>query len=292
MPASAGEASKLSTSALAKALQIPLQQLFVTLRDYGWIRKVEDGWLLTPKGEFEGGEYVHSRRYGRYIVWPEALLEHALLRGLESNRLLTAAAIGRKYGIAAREVRRLLGELGLLRRDFNGWELTRCGEQAGGVPIEGDSGDGEVHWPEALLEDEHVAAQLAYAQQAHAEQVEQQGDLLDDLGGFRALDGHELQGRGEWQVCNWLYLAGVVHACRRRLPVAEALYADFWLPEAQVYIECSGDERDGPALAAALRRLEIYRQRQWPCIEVGAAQLAELDDYLTRRLRALGVRVF
>jgi hypothetical protein len=86
---------KLSTSALAKTLDIPLQQLFGTLRDCGWIRKVEDGWVLTAKGEFEGGEYIHSKRYGRYIVWPETLLEHQLLRGIESNRLLNSAQIAR-----------------------------------------------------------------------------------------------------------------------------------------------------------------------------------------------------
>jgi hypothetical protein len=292
MSASATDGHKLSTSAVAKALQIPLQQLFVTLRDYGWIRKVEDGWLLTAKGEFEGGEYIHSRCYGRYIVWPETLLEHALLRGLESNRLFTAAQIGRKYGISARETRRLLGEAGLLRRDFNGWELTARGEREGGVLIEGDSGDGDIHWPEALLEHDAIAAQLVYAQQFYADAPEQQGDLLQNINDFRALDGHHLRGRGEWQVCNWLYLAGIVHACGRRLPVEEELYADFWLPAAQVYIECSGDERDGPALAAGLRRLEIYRQQQWRCIEVHAEQLRELDDYLTRQLRALGVAVF
>ena len=32
---------KLSTSALAKQGEIPVQQLFSVLRDYGWIRKVD-----------------------------------------------------------------------------------------------------------------------------------------------------------------------------------------------------------------------------------------------------------
>lgn len=293
MTSTPADSQKLSTSALAKALDIPLQQLFVTLRDYGWIRKVEDGWLLTGKGEFEGGEYVHSRRYGRYIVWPESMLEHGLLRGLESNRLLSAAQIGRKYGLGLREVRRLLGELGLLRRDFNGWELTRAGEQHGGIQIDGDNGDGDIHWPEALLEDSNVAAQLEYGRRlyAEAETDEQQGDLLGKVNDFPALDGHHCHSRGEWMVCNWLYLAGIAHACRRRLPLAEEFHADFWLPEAQLYIECSGNEQDGGALAASLRRMEIYQQQQWPFIEVHVEQLAELDDYLTRQLRERGVRV-
>jgi hypothetical protein len=288
----AGDNQKLSTSALAKALALPAQQLFVTLRDYGWIRKVDDGWLLTPKGEFEGGEYVHSRRYGRYIVWPETLLEHALLRGLEGNRFLTAAQIARKYGIHARSVRRLLGELGLLRRDFNGWALTRRGEQLGGIDIEGE-GDDAVHWPEALLENELVAAQLEYGRQLHAAGGEQQPDLLEPVNEFRGLDGHCVHTRGEWLICDWLYLAGIAHACGRQLPLADApgQRADFWLPEAQLYIECTGDERDGTALGASLERLDLYRRLQWPFIEVHAEQLIELDDYLTLQLQQLGVRV-
>ena len=63
----------LSTSALARKLEIPAQQLFATLKDYGWIQRQGEGWLLTPKGEFEGGQYRQSKRFGRYVVWPESL---------------------------------------------------------------------------------------------------------------------------------------------------------------------------------------------------------------------------
>jgi hypothetical protein len=283
---------QLSTSALAKALAIPLQQLFATLRDCGWIRKLEDGWALTAKGEFEGGEYVHSRRYGRYIVWPDSLLEHPLLRGLESNRLLTAVQIARRYGIHAREARRLLGELGLLARGFNGWELTRRGEQLGGIALEGEGSDGEICWPEALLEDAVVVAQLEYLQRLYHQAVDNDSDLLRNLSDFAALDGHRFHRRGEWLICHWLYLAGINHACHRRLPLAEELHADFWLPEPHIYLEYSGDERDAAALAAVLQRLDIYRQQRWPFVEVRAEHLPQLDDYLTRQLRKLGVKVF
>jgi len=286
------DGQKLSTSALAKALSIPLQQLFVTLRDYGWIRKVDDGWLLTGKGEFEGGEYVHSRRYGRYIVWPPSLLEHALLRGLERNRFVTDVQVGRQFHIGARLVRRLLGELGLLRRDFNGWTLTRRGEQLGGIEMHED-GDNSIHWPEALLDDAVVRAQLEFGRQLHGEGPDSQPDLLRAVNDFRGLDGHPFHTRGEWLICNWLYLAGIAHSCGRPLPLADepGQRADFWLPAAQVYIECCGDERDGAALGASLERLEIYRRQQWRFIEVQVEQLADLDEFLTAQLRRLGVAV-
>jgi hypothetical protein len=58
------EDDKLSTTALARKLDIPVQQLFAVLKDYGWIQRPSDSWVLTPKGEFEGGTYHSSRRYG------------------------------------------------------------------------------------------------------------------------------------------------------------------------------------------------------------------------------------
>jgi len=286
------EHSKQSTSALAKTLNIPLQQLFVTLRDCGWIRKVEDGWLLTAKGEFEGGEYVHSKRYGRYIVWPDTLVEHPLLRGIESNRLVNATSIARKYQITAREVRRVLGELGLLRRNFNGWELTRDGEQLGGIQIDSDNGDGEISWPEALLENTIVTAQLEYVQRLYSHSDELDGDLLSAISELDGLDGHRFNSRGEWLICHWLYFAGIAHACHRKLPLAEEFFADFWLPEAQLYIEYTGDEHDAAEISASLERVEIYKKNQWRCIEIQAEHLAHLDDFLTRKLQEMGVRVF
>lgn len=41
---------RLSTTALARKLNIPAQQLFATLKDYGWINRAGESWVLTPKG--------------------------------------------------------------------------------------------------------------------------------------------------------------------------------------------------------------------------------------------------
>ncbi len=290
---------KLSTSALAKALDIPLQQLFGTLRDCGWIKKIEDGWVLTAKGEFEGGEYIHSKRYGRYIVWPEALLEHQLLRGIESNRLLNSAQIARKYQISAREVRRLLGDIGLLHRTFNGWELTREGERLGGVVIDSatsNNDSGDITWPESLLENTIVVAQFEYLQRIHHAGDAQEGDrpeadLFAGISEFDARDGHHFHSRNQLIVCDWLYFSGVAHACHYRLPLAHEHHADFWLPAAQVYIEVGGDEQDAADIASALERVEIYRRHQWKFVEVSAGHFEHLDDHLTRTLREFGVQI-
>lgn len=288
---SSAEQQKLSTSALAKMLDIPLQQLFGTLRDCGWIRKVEDGWVLTAKGEFEGGEYIHSKRYGRYIVWPDSILEHQLLRGIESNRLLNSAQLARKYQLSVRIVRRALGELGLLQRTYNGWELTRDGEQLGGVLIDSEHSEPDISWPENIIENEFVAAQFHYLQQSQSDGEPRETDLLEAITEMSALDGHRFHSHNEWIVCNWLYFSGIAHAHRRRLPMAHEHFADFWLPEAQIYLEISGDEKDAGEISSFMQRVEIYRQRQWRHIEIRAEHFAHLDEYLTRRLHEFGVRV-
>ena len=89
--------NKLSTTALAQKLNIPVQQLFATLQDYGWILRSGKTWTLTPKGEYEGGSYRTSKRYGRYILWPAQLDHHPLLAAIESNKRITAASMCRYY---------------------------------------------------------------------------------------------------------------------------------------------------------------------------------------------------
>lgn len=290
----ASTSHKLSTSALAKALDLPLNQLFTTLRDYGWIRKADDGWLLTAKGEFEGGEYVHSNRFGRYIVWPETLLEHRLLVGLEANRRLAAGQLARQFGLTVREVNRIFAERGLLEPGHLGWRLTVNGERAGGVEFDSDhNGLPYTLWPETLLEDEGLIDTLRASQalqlSSDQERAGQRQMQLDDQP-YAALDGHRCGSRGELMICNWLYLAGLAHACGRCPPGARQR-ADFYLPQQQLCIEYLGEEQAPGALGQHLGRLEWYREQNWPVIEVRPEHLERLDEYLTRALRHHGVEV-
>ncbi len=289
---------KLSTSALARFLELPVPQLFAVLKDYGWIRKVEDGWVLTAKGEFEGGEYVHSQRYGRYIVWPEQLREHPLLLGLESNRRLSCAQLARQFELDVRQVQRVLAERGLLRRGGRGWQLTVAGEHAGGLEFDSEH-NGLVHslWPEDLLQ-QVPGLEVLFHKLQRLQQVAQTGaaEPQDDLFGADAapyvgLDGHTHASCGELLICNWLYLAGIPHACGRDVPGLPGQRADFFLPRDAVSIEYLGDEGDARSLSATLERLEHYRRSQWPCLEVRPEHLPGLGNYLEVRLQRLGVEV-
>lgn len=291
------EPDKLSTSALARKLDLPVQQLFVTLKDYGWIQRHQDAWLLTNKGEFEGGSYVDSQRYGRYIVWPDTLVEHPLLSAIESNERLSASGLRRYFPqLHPRQINRALGELGLQVHSVLGWELTEQGKRLGGQQEESEnSGAFYVTWPHDIV-DHPVLHRELQAQSSIGEapvQEEPADDLFANVGltELVGIDGHALETLLELKVCNWLYTAQLAHAHQRALPVEELLYADFYLPAARVYIECWDEEEPPERLTLKLRKKDVYREQDLRVIEINARDADRLDEVLGRPLMGYGIRV-
>ena len=286
------EHQSLSTSALAKALSMSSQQLFGTLSDYGWIKRVGDVWELTTKGEFEGGEYVHSKKYGRYIVWPQKTVNHPLLTALEDNRTISAKALGEKHQLSAREVNRTLAELGWIRHSSQGWELTALGELKGGVQFENEqSGTFYVLWPESIQSESHLDKQLHYYGEVNQGANKPADDLFaqDEL---KALDGHSHKSKAQLKICHWLYMAGFAHACQRRLPCEEEHCADFYLPKQQLYIDYWGDVSNAQAISERMKRKSQYQALGAKVIEIEQTDMPHLDDVLTKALRKLNVRVY
>lgn len=293
------EDGKLSTTALARKLDIPVQQLFATLRDYGWIRRSGDTWVLLPKGEFEGGSYQKSRRYGRYIVWPQAIDHHPLLAAIESNQRITAASMRRYYPhLHARQINRALAELGLQDHSILGWELTALGRSMGGQQEESEaSGAYYVTWPHEVVDNPVVHRELSrQSDQIPATEPTDPGaepDLFANAQGSQScdgIDGHVLKTPLQMRVCNWLYLAQLAHAYRRSLPTEELVYADFYLPAGNVYIDCWEEDTSADELREGLGKREIYRRMGLHSLEVNAADADKLDEVLGRGLLAFGIR--
>lgn len=291
------EQKKLSTSALAKQLEVPVNQLFSNLQSHGWIKKLEEGWGLTAKGEYEGGEYLHSKRYGRYIVWPPSIVEHRLLKQLDEDRMLSASGLGKSYHLSAAEVNRALAELGWQRRGFHGWTLTPQGQMLSGVQMENkQSGMKYVLWPESVAE--QVALQRLLQQ---CQAVSQSNDLTVGLGqnsgdlfstkqeSYPSIDGRHHRNQGLQRICHWLYLAGIVHACDRQLPCEEPLYADFYLPLNNIYIEYWHSEEQPKALNNRLARENYYKKTKQGVIDIHPEDLDQLDEILPRQLDKYGV---
>jgi len=291
--------NKLSTTALARKLNIPAQQLFATLRDYGWIQRTGETWALTPKGEFEGGSYQNSRRFGRYIVWPERLDHHPLVSAIESNQRISATSMRRYYPrLHARQINRALAEIGLQHHSILGWELTALGRSLGGQQEESDnSGAFYVTWPHEIIDNPVIHRELT-RQSDQIQPADTADEVEPDLFAAAAqeafscqgIDGHTLRTPLETRICNWLYLAQLAHAYQRALPTEELVYADFYVPEGNVYIDCW--EADIPAreLSGKLHRRELYRELELRHIEINAADVERLDEVLGRGLLAFGIR--
>jgi hypothetical protein len=297
----AQEDSKLSTSALARELEIPAQQLFATLKDYGWIERHGDNWTLTHKGDFEGGSYQNSRRFGRYIVWPKTLEQHPLVQAIESNQRITAAGMHRYYGaLHPRQINRSLAELGLQAHSILGWELTDFGRRLGGQQEESDNtGAYYVTWPHEIVDHPVVHRELIMQSgedpaQDETLSTEPPADLFDSVETVvpvhRGVDGHILSKPLEVAVCNWLYMAQLVHAHQRALPTPEQVSADFYVPAGSVYIDCWDSNEPVAALSSKLLRRELYREHELRHIEINAEDKDRLDEVLGRGLHALGIR--
>ncbi len=104
------------------------------------------------------------------------------------------------------------------------------------------------------------------------------------------IDGHVLKTPLQMRVCNWLYLAQLAHAYRRNLPTEELVYADFYLPAGNVYIDCWEEDTSADELRERLNKHEIYRQMGLNSLEVNAADADKLDEVLGRGLLAFGIR--
>lgn len=297
----APEEAKLSTSALARELEIPVQQLFATLKDYGWIERRADNWTLTNKGEYEGGSYQNSRRFGRYIVWPKTLQQHPLVQAIESNQRITAAGMHRYYSaLHPRQINRALAELGLQAHSILGWELTDFGKRLGGQQEESDNtGAYYVTWPHEIVDHPVVHRELSIQSGEEPSQDETQDiDPPTDLFSpsevaipiHRGVDGHILSKPLEVAVCNWLYMAQLVHAHQRSLPTSEEVSADFYVPAGSVYIDCWDSNEPVESLSRKLLKRELYKEHELRHIEINAEDKDRLDEVLGRGLHAFGIR--
>lgn len=281
----------ISTSALAKLLEIPVQQLFSTFSDYGWIRKTDDGWLLNAKGEFEGGGYVNSARYGRYIVWPKTLCDHPLLQAIESHRLLSSGAVAKKFGLNGRQLNRVFAELGWLKPNPYGWDLTAHGKALGGQLFENQQSSlCYAMWPDDITD--HPAL-LRFLEQLKVVDSAQETDLFTTTEKqFISIDGKLCDSLAAQEIANWLYLAGVRYCIHSALPVAETLITDFYLADSYCYIEYWAEGEHADCLSARMRRAEVVKELGYKLINIHPEDISNLDDFLCRRMQDLGIRFF
>lgn len=262
----------LSTSALAKALNKTTKQMFSELESLGWIERKEDSWQLTSKGEFEGGKYRESQKFGRYIIWPGCVVEHRVLASPDAH-LVSSSQLAKHLSLSRKSTDQLLSELGWVQSGKKGWVLTPQGEKAGGHQRENPTtGVPFILWSGSILDNQLLSDRA----------IELQFSCEDsDLG---CCDGHQVSNEAERIIDNWLYMNGLVHAYHRRIPVTEVLFSDFYLPQHRLYIEYWGELTPAHELAAKMRKREIFQIEKFSTIELSDSDINNLDEVLPRLL--------
>ncbi|WP_261844442.1 hypothetical protein [Aliamphritea ceti] len=271
----------VSTSALARALDKTSKQMFAELAALGWIRREDDQWQLTKKGEFEKGRYHNSDKFGTYIVWPDSVLEHPALVKFEA-RLLSHNDLADHFSYDATMMLRLFAELAWIKPHLHGWQVTAAGKLQGGSQHEDkDSGVPQVLWQKTLQTNSVLEQRL---------RVALGGDTTtDDQEAVRTLDGRWVADKGAALIANWLYLANIRFTTHMSIPELPDQYADFFLPEAGLYLEYWSESLTAHQLAQKMTRKNHYAAQQLNIADLRNDDLSHLDKHLTKLLLQQGI---
>lgn len=108
---------------------------------------------------------------------------------------------------------------------------------------------------------------------------------------LRTMDGHYVRSKAEMLIDNWLYMAGIVHAYERKLPIEEDAYCDFYLPQGKVYIEYWGLE-DKKYTDRKKQKKAIYKKYNFSLLELTEKEVKNLDDILPKMLLEYGIQTY
>lgn len=292
----------ISTSALANELDMKSADLFDKFKTLGWIDRKNDKWVLTDIGKQKGGQTRNNPKFGEYIVWPENISIDSNQQK-DKSKLMNATTIGKHFEISSQRLNLILSELGWIKKDIAGWEVTKLGKSLGGKQFEHETSGGTyVLWPENILTNKNLVSVFkdsSSAPELKKEQDEKEAPKppTDNFrekfpATFRTKDGHMVRSRAEVIIDNALYDYKLAHAYERKLPIEEDLYSDFFIPTENVYIEFWGMEDDPKYAERKRQKIEIYKKYDFKLIELNDNDISNLDDFLPKKLLKFNIKVY
>ncbi|MGR9051638.1 MAG: glycerol kinase [Gammaproteobacteria bacterium] len=290
------EVKKLSTTLLAKNRGLAPSQLFAQLNELGLLTKENDQWVLTEAGQRLGGVHL-TGKHGQYAAWPEDIVfETSAGVDTTDDKLITATVIGKHFDLSPNKMNYILSELGWIKKGLKGWLVTVQGVKLGAQQGEDSrSGVPYARWPEKILKVK--ALQDSIDNMKGVDKPKTEADKMDSFrhkfeATHRATDGHFVRSKAEMLIDNWLYMAEIVHAYERKLPIEEDMYCDFYIPTGKVYIEFWGYDNDEKYLARQQEKQAVYRKYNFNLIELTDDEVLNLDDVLPRMLLKFGVQAY
>jgi len=289
----------ISTSALAKKMGIPKNKLDEMLLAVKYISKEEKGFSLTTLGIEKSGCMKNHAKFGDYIAWDENIeIPNKLIS--QGKEFYSSTKIATKYNLSARKINMILSEIGFIEKYLKGWIITALGTKNGGIQKENaKNGIPYVEWNESIFTNSAFSSILkeVKGEAGESTQIEIANTKSSNFrekfpAKHRATDGHMVRSKAEMLIDNWLYMAEIVHAYERKLPIEEEVYCDFYIPTGKVYIEFWGLENDPKYAKRKEIKKEIYKKYDFKLIELTDKEVFSLDDVLPRLLLKHGVQTY
>ena len=286
----------ISTSALAKKLSMKKYELDTLLLEAQYIEKCDSGYRLTDLGAKNSGQLKQSKQYGEYIVWDENMK----ISNSKTKELFSSTKISAKYNLSARKINYILSEIGFIEKYLKGWNITELGIKNGGIQKENyQNGVPYVEWDSSIFDNDAFLSIIKEVQGDAGESTQKkiEDSKASDFRGkfipkYRATDGHMVRSKAEMLIDNWLYMAEIVHAYERKLPIEEEVYCDFYIPTAKVYIEFWGLENEPQYAKRKEVKQAIYKKYNFKLIELSDKEVYNLDDVLPKLLLKYGVQAY
>lgn len=273
--------------------------LFAKLQEVNFILRESDKWTLTAKGKLAGGRIKTSVKLGDYIEWPEDFNLARLPVHKSPDvpvELVSSTTLGSKFGISANKLNYLFSELGWVNKSLKGWVATDQGLKQGAIQSEDSrSGVPYVKWPESIAQSSlllNSIKDITGVNISSTDKPENKSSFIESATTHRATDGHCVRSKAEMLIDNWLYMAEIVHAYARKLPIEENIYCDFYIPTGKVYIEYWGDNDDPKYLARKEKKLAVYEKHGFKLIQLVNKDIQHLDDILPRLLLKFGIQAY
>lgn len=234
-----------------------------------------------------------------YVVPPQPSTTHD-----ENNTALTSTRLGEHFKLAAKQINRVLLDLGWIEKEGNGWKPSALGEKLKAEKILYQKKTPFVVWHPDICKsrilqnaisdllsievEAPIVAEPSPIQEAAADKTDDFRDKFPP--GIRASDGHMVRSRAEAMIDAWLYENRIVHAYERLVRVEQKMYCDFYLPELDLYIEFWGMESNPKYKARKEVKLDTYRKNGLNLIEIKDSHIDNLDDYLMSQLVKFGYK--
>ncbi len=262
----------LSRSAVAEKLGLSLKAVTQLLIDAGWLIQEDGAWRLTAKGEFEGGVYRKSQKYGNYIVWPTSILSHGIFEQFIVSPMLSASKLAKHFYLPSSLMNALLRDLAWQSALHKGWSLTSRGQSAGGKQeASKKTGVPYVLWPSAIVDNEVLKSA-----------VNRLNGGQRTLTTFIGMDGHEYASLELCRLANWFYVRQLTFGINRIL--ADSHSADFYLPQVGLYVDLNTSEIDAGQLSKLIDRQSFYRREHLNYIELSETDWDYLESVLPKIL--------